>query len=319
MSEAEQVQENVNQPEPENDGTIQSDETEFENEHEHHHSHHHRHKSKLRPVIYSILSFFLAFALFLLSVCAVLYSTVFSKNYILNIMRNNGYYEMVRSELQTEMEHLVDASGFDKDFADSFVKSCDIQEAVEKYISAFYSGEETLVDTITFKQQLYAAIDVYIKDNNIKVNDETKANISYFVNEAAEIYVAQISIPFFSTIANYLYKGRGVLNAVTASLAVFALVIIAMIYFTNRYKHRRFRYLFIGSSAGLLAVLVLPTFVFIADKIRKINLTTRSTYNLFVDYFNGLFSSFYIWAGVLAVASVLFLILYIKKYQKAIS
>ena len=327
MSEAEQVQENVHQPdaeaetvhEQEADESVTENELSDQHEHKHSHSHRHRHKSKLRPVLYSMLSFFLAFALFLLSVCAVMYSTVFSKNYILNIMRNNGYYEMVRSELQSQMENLVDASGFDKEFADSFVRSCNIQDAVEKYISAFYSGETTLVDTISFKQKLYAAIDVYISDKNIKVNDETNVNISYFVNEAADIYVAQISIPFFSTIANYIYKGRSVLNAVTASLAVFALVVIAIIFFTNKYKHRRFRYLFIGSSAGMLAVTVLPTVVFISDRIRKINLTTRSIYNLFVDYFNGLFSSFYIWAGVLLAASVFLLILYIRHYRRATS
>ena len=105
----------MSEAEKEYENDLNSDvETEHEHEHGHEHSHRHKHKSKLRPFFFSVLSFFLAFALFLLSVCAVLYTTVFSKDYILNIMRSNGYYDMVRSELQSQMENLVDASGFDK-------------------------------------------------------------------------------------------------------------------------------------------------------------------------------------------------------------
>ena len=308
----------MSEAEKEYENDLNSD-VETEHEHGYEHSHRHKHKSKLRPFFFSVLSFFLAFALFLLSVCAVLYTTVFSKDYILNIMRSNGYYDMVRSELQSQMENLVDASGFDKEFADSFVKSCDIQGAVEKYVSSFYSGDKTLVDTISFKQDLYAAIDVYINDNNLKVADESRANISYFVNEAAEIYVTQITIPFFSTIANYIYKARTILNITTVSLAVFAAIIIAVIFFANKYKHRRYKYLFISCCGGLLTVLILPTVLFIMDIVRKINLNTRSIYNLFVNYFNNMFSSFYIWAGVLMAASIVTLVLYIKHYKHAIN
>lgn len=300
-------------------GSEDNNEHEHEHEHEHRHSHSHRHKSKAKPVLYSVLAFFLAFALFLLSCCAVLHFTVFSKDYMLGLMRNNGYYEMVRSELQSGLENLVDASGFNKQFSEDFARSYDIQKAVEEYISSFYSGDSTLVNTVPFKQQLYSAIDVYIADNNITVTDETRKNISYFVNEATQIYVAQISIPFFSTIANYIYKARNVLNIVTVSLGVFALVIVAVIFFTNSYKHRRFRYLFMASSGAALAVLVLPTLLLLSDKVRKINLETRSIYSLFVNYFNTLFYNFYIWAGVLTVISVILFVLYVKHYKHVLN
>ena len=99
-----------------------------ESQHEHHHEHHehgshHRHKSKLKPVLYTVLSFFLAFVLSLLSVCIVVTCTIFSSDYMIDTMRTNGYHEMVKSELQTGLEDLVDASGFEKQFVDSFVKA----------------------------------------------------------------------------------------------------------------------------------------------------------------------------------------------------
>lgn len=295
----------------------QEQDKDSEKEHSHHHTH--RHKSRIKPFLYSMLSFFLAFSLFLLSICMVLQMTVFSKDYAMNIMRSCGYYDMVSAELKSRMEDLVDASGFEKQFAEGFVRSYNVQKAVEDYVSAFYSGDSTLIDTTGFKQQLYDAIDVYIRDKNITVSDETQNNITYFVNEAAQVYVDQISIPFFSTIANYIFKARDVLNGVTISIIIFALITAALIFFTNEFKHRRFRYLFIGSTGAAVTIIVLPTFVLLSGKISKINIATRSLYSLFVNYFNTLFYNFYIWAGVLVLFSVVMLVLYVKHYRRATS
>lgn len=297
----------------------QTSESENDNdEHEHEHRHkHRRRKSKVKPFAYSIVSFVLAFVLFIISVCAVLYSTIFSKEYMFNVMRSNSYYISASSELKERLENLCDASGFEKAFADNFVKGYDIQSDIEKYITAFYSGDNTLVDTTYFKQQLHLAIQNYITEKNIKVNNETQTNINYFVNEAAEIYVSHISIPFFSVIGNYIYKLKSTLNIVTISLTITALIITVLIFITNEYKHRRFRYMFHALAGATLAVLILPTIVLLSGKINKINFTDVSTYNLFVNYFNGLFYSFYIWAGVLAALSVISFCLYAKHYRHA--
>ena len=211
----------------------------------------------------------------------------------------------------------MDASGFEKAFADRFVDELDIEKDLTKYISSYYIGDNTLVDTTAFKQNLYSAIDVYVKEKNIGVTQETKKNIAYFVNEATKIYVTQISIPFFSTMANYVYKLKTAFIITTASLAVFAIIMICIIWFTNRYKHRRFRYLFYGAAGGFLAVVILPTVVLMSGKTRKVNFLSRSLYNLFVDYFNGLFYSFYIPAGILFLSSLCFFLQYLKHYRRA--
>ena len=127
--------------------------------HEHEHRHHHRKKSKLKSVLYSVMAFFLSFVLFLLSICIVLRFTLLSKNYMLGIMDNKGYYSMVRNELQSRLTDLVHASGFDEEFAVSFTNGYDVKNAVENYIDSFYSKNTTLVDTTEFKQQLHVAVE----------------------------------------------------------------------------------------------------------------------------------------------------------------
>ncbi len=284
----------------------------------HGHLHHHRKHSKIKPVLYAFLAFMLALVLFLLSVCAVLYCTVFSKSFMIRTMRSIDYYSMVREELESQMVSLVDAGGFDKDFAKEFVESYDIKRAVNDYIAAFYSGGNTLVDTSTFKRQLNDAINSYMNQHRLTANKHTKEHIAYFVDEATEIYVEQMSIPFFSAFANYITHTKTILNMLTVFLAASAVVLSAIIFFTNPFKHRRCRYLFIGVSGAFWAVLVIPVIALLSGKIGLVNIATHSLYQLFVSYFNGLFCYFFLCAGVLFVLSVILLLLYIKYYRRAL-
>lgn len=280
---------------------------------------HHRQKSKVKPILYGLLSFLLAFALFLLSVFAVLEITVFSQDYMISKMGESGYYAMVKDELKSELKSLGNASGLDESFAEGFVQSLDINEIELKYISAFYTGDTTLVDTTEFKQQLYAALDSYMDENGINKSSVSQENLSYFVNQASEIYVTQISIPFFSFVANYIYKASTPVLIITISLAAVALIITLIIVFTNKFKHRRFRYLCYGFTSTFLAVTVIPIVVLLSGKISQINLNTRSLYNLFVSYANGVFMYFFIFSAILLVLSVVSFILYRRYYIKAVN
>lgn len=279
--------------------------------------HEHKQRSKLKAFVYSFVSFMLTLVLFLFSICIVINTTIFSKEYMLNIMSSNGYYSMVSDELFSSMKNLGNASGFDEEFSKKFVKELDIQQSVEEYISNFYSGNSTLVDTVSFKQQLYAALDQYIADKNIDKNSLSSENLAYFVDKATEIYVNEISIPFFSTIANYIYKAQTPLLIITIGLGITALMLVAIIFFTNKFKHRKFKYMCYGFTGAFLAISVIPIVVQVSDKISKINLNTRSLYSLFVNYVNGFFMNFWIWSSVMLILAVLTFMLYVKYYKRA--
>lgn len=283
---------------------------------EHRHRHHPQKQSKVKSFLYSVMAFFLSFVMFLLSICIVLKFTVFSQNYMLTTMDNDGYYGMVKTELQSRLTDLGYASGLDAEFAVDFAGSYDVKKAVETYIGSFYSGEDTIVDTTTFRQQLYSAVNDYAVQKKISIDTETENNIIYFVNEAASIYVDQIAIPFFSVIGKYIGGLSTAINITIIVLVAMTLGISAVIFFTNRYKHRRFRYLCYGLTGASLATLVIPVLVSLSDKITKVNINTRSLYNLFVGYFTNLFMCFYLCAGGLAVLALASFIAYKVYYQK---
>ncbi|MCQ4022761.1 MULTISPECIES: hypothetical protein [unclassified Ruminococcus] len=280
---------------------------------------HSRQKSKVKPIIYGLLSFMLAFVLFLLSVFMVLETTVFSQDYMLSKMAETGYYSMLEDELKTELKSLGNASGLDESFAEDFVNSLDITEIEKQYISAFYCGDKTLVNTTEFKQQLYAALDKYMDDNGIDKSKTSQENLDYFVEQACERYVTQVSIPFFSFVANYIYNASKPVVIITISLAAAALIISAIIAFTNKFKHRRYRYLCYGCAGAFISVTLVPTVVLLSGKISQININTRSLYNLFVGYANGIFMYFFIYSAILLVLSFVTFVLYRRHYYKAIN
>ena len=279
----------------------------------------HRHKLKLKPVLYSILAFMLAFVLFAFSICMVLKTTIFSKAFITDCMSSSGYFSMLKNELTDEMKSLGNASGLDEEFAESFVDSLNLQKSVKDYISNFYSNESTMVETTSFKQQLIYAIDEYVKEKNISSESVSEENVDYFVNNAEERYINVISIPFFSFVGNYIFKSQFPLTIITILLGVFALAIIAVIFFTNSFKHRRFRYISYSFGGAFLSVTLIPLIVQISGKISQININTRSLYNLFVSYMNGLFMNFWIYSVFYLFIAFITFLLYRKYYKRAIS
>ncbi len=275
-------------------------------------------KFNIKSLIYGFLSFMLGFVLFLLSICLVLRLTFFSQDFMLDSMANTGYYEMVKDELCDKLKNLGHASGLPDEFFDDFVDDIDIVEVERNYVSAFYTDVSTLVDTDTFKQELMDAINVYIDEKNIDKEKAKEENLGYFIDEASSIYVKSVTVSFFSILANYINKLDSPLRMTEIGLGAAALIIAAIIFFTNRYVHRRYRYLTYGLGGGFLSVIVIPIVVFASGIIPKVNLTTRSLYNLFVGYFNSMFMYFWIFSAILLFLAVLCFFVYRTKYLKAI-
>ena len=74
--------------------------------------------SKVRHIIYGIISFVLSFVLFLISFAIVLQSTILNPSYIMDNMNTSNYFVDKRDEIK---ESLVDL-GMRRDLMKSFSK-----------------------------------------------------------------------------------------------------------------------------------------------------------------------------------------------------
>ena len=279
---------------------------------------HHRH-SVGKQIANCVLAFVMAFVMFACIILSVLKLTVYNCDFMLNVMASMDYYSMVRSELKDQFQNLGRASGLSDEFAVEYVDSLDLIQIENDYISAFYNNEKTLVDTTDFKNSFHKAIDNYIEKNNIDKRTVSEENISYLVNEATQIYINNVTLPFFSNIANYIENSKTAVDITFIILLIAAAGIGCLIFFTNEFKHRRYRYLCYAFLTTGITTSILPIVVFSTNIISKINFSTRSMYNLFVNYFNSFFSCFWYFAIAFIVISFILFLMFLRAYKKAIS
>ena len=256
--------------------------------------------SKVRHIIYGIISFVLSFVLFLLSFAIVLQSTILNPSYIMDNMNASNYFVDKRDEIKESLVDLGYASGFDEKFFENVVDEVTIHDNTQAYLNSFYAGEEAKIDTTAFKQKFNSELDSYISKNNLKVaNDGSR---EYLINQAANIYAAALRIPLFGTLSVYLIALKNMMPLIIGGLAVLVAILCVIIIFTNRWKHRAVRYICYSTSAAFLTVGIIPAVLLSTGYMSKINIDSRAFYNLFVLSMNNILIA-------VAICSVIFFII----------
>lgn len=255
--------------------------------------------SKVRHIIYGIISFVLSFVLFLLSFAIVLQSTILNSSYIMDNMNTSNYFVDKRDEIKESLVDLGYASGLDEKFFENVVDEVTIHDNTQAYLNSFYAGEEAKIDTTAFKQKFNSELDSYISKNNLKVaNGESR---EYLINQAANIYAAALRMPLFNTLSAYIIALKNMMPLIIGGLAVLVAILCAIIIFTNRWKHRAVRYICYSTSAAFLTVGIIPAVLLSTGYMSKINIDSRAFYNLFVQSMNNILVA-------IAICSVIFFI-----------
>ena len=256
--------------------------------------------SKVRHIIYGIISFVLSFVLFLLSFAIVLQSTILNPSYIMDNMNASNYFVDKRDEIKESLVDLGYASGLDEKFFENVVDEVTIHDNTQAYLNSFYAGEKAKIDTTAFKQKFNSELDSYISKNNLKVaNDGSR---EYLINQAANIYAAALRIPLFATLSVYLIALKNMMPLIIGGLAVLVAILCVIIIFTNSWKHRAVRYICYSTSAAFLTVGIIPAVLLSTGYMSKINIDSRAFYNLFVLGMNNILIA-------VAICSVIFFII----------
>lgn len=258
--------------------------------------------SKVRHIIYGIISFVLSFVLFLLSFAIVLQSTILNPSYIMDNMNTSNYFVDKRDEIKESLVDLGYASGLDEKFFENVVDEVTIHDNTQAYLNSFYAGEKAKIDTTAFKQKFNSELDSYISKNNLKVaNDGSR---EYLINQAANIYAAALRIPLFATLSVYLVALKNMMPLIIGGLAVLVAILCVIIIFTNSWKHRAVRYICYSTSAAFLTVGIIPAVLLSTGYMSKINIDSRAFYNLFVQSMNNILIALAICSVIFFIASI---------------
>lgn len=271
--------------------------------------------SKVRHIIYGIISFVLSFVLFLISFAIVLQSTILNPSYIMDNMNTSNYFVDKRDEIKESLVDLGYASGLDEKFFENVVDEVTIHDNTQAYLNSFYAGEKAKIDTTAFKQKFNSELDSYISKNNLKVaNDGSR---EYLINQAANIYAAALRIPLFATLSVYLVALKNMMPLIIGGLAVLVAILCVIIIFTNRWKHRAVRYICYSTSAAFLTVGIIPAVLLSTGYMSKINIDSRAFYNLFVQSMNNILIALAICSVIFFIVSIGLFFLHKSMYRHA--
>lgn len=274
------------------------------------------HTSIPKKILYVLLSFLLSCTILVLSLSVVLRFTVFNQSFVIDSMEKVSYYELLRAEILRNLKDLGYASGIDESFFDNFLDEAVIREDVTKYISNFYSGEKTVVNTQNFKNVFNTALDKYIVEKSIKPDSVSKENREYLVDKAVAIYKKSVQIPFLGRLAGYFTAIKNVLPIVIGVSSVLSLFFIIILLFSTRWKHRSVRYI----CYSAITVFITMSAVFIAlistKKMRNLNITSKAIYDLF-NNMSDRFTMVFLYGGIFfAVLSMALFILFRYLYPR---
>lgn len=274
-------------------------------------------RSKIKPIVYCVVSFILALDLFALTVCSVLASTILNPSFIFDNMNSSHYFQEKCDEITDSLEDLTYASGLKESFFDGLITEVMISNNTQQYLDNYFSGNSTIVDSSNFKDAFNTALDEYIAENNIEnVKQESR---DYLVEQGALIYQRLLDIPLFVRLAPYITALTKVVPFLIIAFAIVAVIVIMLIIFTNKWKHRALRYLCYAFSGAFLSVVAIPVAILFSGKISKANFFSRAFARFFEQAANNVIIILVCCALLLLIISVVLFAKYYTMRKKLVS
>ena len=270
--------------------------------------------SRVRDIVFGILSFFLSLLFTLFSFILVIESTLMNKNAWIDNMNRSNYFIDKTDEVRDKLKDLTYASGIKEDFFDGFVDEILVTEDTYNYIEGYFEGTTTVIDGTAFRQKMSVALDEYVKKTNQKVDSE---QISELIKQAEHIYTATVAFVGFGSLSVYFLAAKKVLPLVLTGIIVLSLGLIAVLFFCNKWKHRAMKYYYYATGGAFLANLALTLFLSISGGAKNINLDSRSVYNFVVSFVNSVNLSFWICTALFLLFSVALYFVYLRLFKNA--
>jgi RsiW-degrading membrane proteinase PrsW (M82 family) len=176
-------------------------------------------------------------------------------------------------------------------------------------MTAILNDETYTIDTEDMEETLSQNIRTYAEENNLTVDGDLDSVIASFSETVVAYYKTSIAFPYLSEIASFFRIFDKLMSYILPCVAIFALILLVVIYRLNGYKKNRFfQYLAYSLLSGAISTLVIPIFCYANGFYKRISFTQEYVYRFVVTYFeNGL--RYFVIAGiVLAVFGILSII-----------
>ncbi|MBQ9673617.1 MAG: hypothetical protein IJV39_03220 [Ruminococcus sp.] len=274
-----------------------------------------KNSKKLRFAVHCVLAFVVSLLLFVLAYSVVLQTTFLNSDYLIESMNASNYFADKKEEVVQDLTDLGYASGVDEKFFEDFITEVKLSDDTNSYLTAYYDGSNTQLDTTSFKRDMLEELQKYAKQNNL--GEVNQKNVQYLIDKAAVVYRNSIEIPLFSKAAGGIHKLQNNMPLAIFAVVIVILVISAVIFFTNKWKHRAVKFYFASFAGAFLSVVIFPAFMLITNYISKINIESRALYNTIIYSVNNFFVAVLICSVLYLLLSAVMFFLYGSLRKKA--
>lgn len=258
---------------------------------------------KIKLCLSYIFEFLFSVSLFILLFSFVASKTIFNKDYILNELDNNNFYEKVYESTYDEMSNYLIPSGIPEDvLIDTFTKDS-IKIVMTETIDNIFSNKKIIIDLSSFENQLRTNIENYFSKNNLVITDE-KA-IDEFVAQMSNIYQEELTFSnVIPKVQNLYYKLMNYLNKGIK----FILIITIILFLINTFIFKNGALATAFITSGLLFLIV---YLFIINNIDIKNLIiySKSISNVIQNVAFSILNSYKLYGIILIILGIVCCIL----------
>lgn len=247
----------------------------------------------MKKVISYIICIILAITILLASAVYIASNTVLNKDYILEVLENNNYYEKTYDNIKSSFSQYILQSGLDENVIDNLYTEEEIKEDVNIVISNIYANENQKLDTDKIKLNMESNINMYLENNNIKLNSEQKKSIEKFVATIEKTYEDEISYSsYLSKLGNKVYKINKIIDK-TQKVLYGSVIVLILILICINIREFSLSINYIGVTMLASGIVNIITKIYINSKINinKIMLINEDISNVMINILNEIVNS----------------------------
>lgn len=193
----------------------------------------------IKKILLNIKSFLLTITIFVLIISIIILNTIFNKEYIVNTLNKNNYYEITYNNLKETIGAYTIQAGIDGDVFKDLIKLEKVFNDINIIIDGIYDNKEIKIDTRVIGIELETIINNKLKENNrILVNEEKEA-IKVFVDTVEKVYEDEIvySTNLVLKIKEYMPRIRSFLiNLINILLASIFIILMTILVINKDFK-----------------------------------------------------------------------------------
>lgn len=259
----------------------------------------------IKKIITRILELVFTLVLFLLITCLIFVNTIGSKNYMLNLLAKNNYYEEVYHDIRNVIEGYTIQLGISDEELDSLYSKDKVREDVGILIDGIYENKEIKINSGPLTDKLEEIINNRLKENNRSASSEEREAIKKLKSDVADVYEGGIifSSKYINSIGKAYAKISPYFNYAIIIMVMLSIILLASLLLINRRLKSKIR----SVSTSLLAVGLISLIIkiLLEHKFQNILILSGAFSKLIVSIINNIFFAYLVIGIILCVIGII--------------